>query len=757
MRYLKSIIPATFIALVFAAIAAGQVDITWTGSGDGSTFSDDGNWNPSVGSQGPEFAFIDDSLKFDSTGTSVDNDLDPAMNGDALLQLGPGSGDEATSAAFHFLAGSGEFTFNGFGVQAGSAGNDGVFRADAGAGMLQTFNIPISLTGGNKRRKVVLSNGGTVVFNGDMSFANSLLFLDEGAGRVELNGNNIGVGTGNITGGTNGSRVMLRNNVANSVISLGSDTALGDVGTGSWDAGDLQMRGFTANQITFLDTDAPRDLSGYFVNLSNASGGGALRFSTPHDVSLGYLIRAGNGTRVAAVENTGVVTIENGIFASGNDVAQIITLLTGGTNGNAEGGNGEMIVNGRLFTTLIDPASASAAGTSATGGISIANQLVGLDGVTPINGGTSLRFGTFRLNGDSSTSWIGSQVTAQAGARVYIGNDGALGDSNSLVGVISGAMLDIGTHTIDQRLARTDGGTVRGNGTLTNELDWSFEGTLQPGGASPVASDAIAFDFSGAAIGNTLQFEANSTIDFVLDAGLTSSTVDVTGSLGGGTSVVFADNAFNFTDLTAGDLGLGDYTLFDGDANTTFSLGAGVSLAGLGDFGGSLSIVGDDLILTLTDSPSGGAGDFNSDGNYDCADVDALVADIATGMNTTSFDLTGDGMVDNDDLISWLGEAGEENLGAGRSYLIGDANLDGVVDTSDFNVWNSNKFTSAPAWCQGDFNADGVVDTSDFNLWNSNKFTSADVAAVPEPGSLSILLLGVCCLFRGMRRGRRFA
>ena len=45
-------------------------------------------------------------------------------------------------------------------------------------------------------------------------------------------------------------------------------------------------------------------------------------------------------------------------------------------------------------------------------------------------------------------------------------------------------------------------------------------------------------------------------------------------------------------------------------------------------------------------------------------------------------------------------------------------------------MWNSNKFTSVAAWCSGDFNADGVVDISDFNVWNGNKFTASDASAV---------------------------
>ena len=114
--------------------------------------------------------------------------------------------------------------------------------------------------------------------------------------------------------------------------------------------------------------------------------------------------------------------------------------------------------------------------------------------------------------------------------------------------------------------------------------------------------------------------------------------------------------------------------------------------------------------------------DFNQDGQLDCDDVDALVFDIAFNNNTLSFDLNGDGKVSNDDLDLWLAQAGSANLGTGQTYQSGDANLDGVVDVSDFNLWNGSKFTNTAAWCSGDFNADGAVDVSDFNLWNNNKF-----------------------------------
>jgi Concanavalin A-like lectin/glucanases superfamily/Calcineurin-like phosphoesterase len=136
-------------------------------------------------------------------------------------------------------------------------------------------------------------------------------------------------------------------------------------------------------------------------------------------------------------------------------------------------------------------------------------------------------------------------------------------------------------------------------------------------------------------------------------------------------------------------------------------------------------------------------GDFNGDGDYNCLDVDQLVANIVARNDNPLFDVTGDGTVDQDDLVEWLGEAGSNNLGAGRAYLPGDANLDGVVDGSDFGVWNSNRFTMVSAWCKGDFNASGIVDGTDFGIWNANKFTSSDSRVVPEPATIGLWLLVV--------------
>ena len=151
--------------------------------------------------------------------------------------------------------------------------------------------------------------------------------------------------------------------------------------------------------------------------------------------------------------------------------------------------------------------------------------------------------------------------------------------------------------------------------------------------------------------------------------------------------------------------------------------------------------------------------DFDGDGDCDLADLDALTQEIVAGTDTPLFDLNGDGVVTisdvTDDTTGWLAQGGAANadITGGNPFLEGDANLDGFVDVTDFNIWNMNKFQSTGLWSLADFSADGASDVTDFNIWNMNKFTSSQPAGVPEPAGMATLLIGMLGL--GFARRRR--
>jgi hypothetical protein len=88
----------------------------------------------------------------------------------------------------------------------------------------------------------------------------------------------------------------------------------------------------------------------------------------------------------------------------------------------------------------------------------------------------------------------------------------------------------------------------------------------------------------------------------------------------------------------------------------------------------------------------------------------------------------------------------------------GDANVDGKVDSGDFNALASHFGASSQLWASGDFNYDGKVDTVDFNALAGNFGASGAASAaaaslgsqVPEPAALSLL----SCIAVGTLRRR---
>jgi hypothetical protein len=105
----------------------------------------------------------------------------------------------------------------------------------------------------------------------------------------------------------------------------------------------------------------------------------------------------------------------------------------------------------------------------------------------------------------------------------------------------------------------------------------------------------------------------------------------------------------------------------------------------------------------------------------------------------------------------------------------GDANLDGVVDGSDYSLIDNGFNNHLTGWFNGDFNYDGVVDGSDYTLIDNTynmqgnslgTLTAAELvastseqiagtAAVPEPASLGMLAITGIAMLGRRRRAHR--
>ena len=131
--------------------------------------------------------------------------------------------------------------------------------------------------------------------------------------------------------------------------------------------------------------------------------------------------------------------------------------------------------------------------------------------------------------------------------------------------------------------------------------------------------------------------------------------------------------------------------------------------------------------------PEPAPGEFNADGTLDALDIDLLSLEVIQGLDNTLFDLTMDGLVNQADRDEWV-----VNL---KGTMFGDANLDLVVDDTDFAILSGNLFQAGTSWSTADFTGDGVTDGSDFNIWNNNRGFNGVAATVPEPGRLSMWLL----------------
>lgn len=143
--------------------------------------------------------------------------------------------------------------------------------------------------------------------------------------------------------------------------------------------------------------------------------------------------------------------------------------------------------------------------------------------------------------------------------------------------------------------------------------------------------------------------------------------------------------------------------------------------------------------------------DFNLDLSCDARDLDALysLGPINTGFARTDatekYDLNGDDRIDLFDLDEWLEGAADYN-GLPSAYVYGDADLDGLFNSSDFvTVFLAGGYESGEdgqTWETGDWNGDGLFNSSDFiRAFKTGAYEQVKTASVPEPNSAGTFAL----------------
>jgi hypothetical protein len=240
-----------------------------------------------------------------------------------------------------------------------------------------------------------------------------------------------------------------------------------------------------------------------------------------------------------------------------------------------------------------------------------------------------------------------------------------------------------------------------------------------------VAGDTV--NVNSTAAGAPVELAPNSGTDLI-NVNETNATapVQIDPSSGDDTVNVNTDGVGSATALFPGTMRIGALTIGSGGLAQLTSSGAKVlSMTSLNITGtGKLDLTDNDAIIDYTGaSPvnsihnllaSGyAAGVWNGAGINSSVAASNPVKDTALGYGESSAILGGGGG-------TFSGVAVDATAILIKYTWYADANLDGKVDTLDFNTLAANFGGSGKHWFQGDFNFDGLVDTLDFNKLAAN-------------------------------------
>lgn len=298
------------------------------------------------------------------------------------------------------------------------------------------------------------------------------------------------------------------------------------------------------------------------------------------------------------------------------------------------------------------------------------------------------------INDDNTDGFVGSSIDVNGWSPFR-------DDPDNLVGAI-------GTVNVDDGTSGRQGAGAELDGTFYLDNLWvSDTGNILLNSASNYRNGIVNEDiFGGIDINPNATYRVNG--EFLRVAGGADATVNFAVSTGTGTAATDPANEIAGIEIPVIDIDTGAITEME-----EFSFE--ITGADLLSAGGQINLVAD---LTSTTAIPGfpGSVSFADSGNPE------FVSQVR--IDNISVDIS----------------------------LPGDADNDFDVDGDDLAIWGSNFGQIAAQNSPGDFVGDSIINGNDFLTWQRNfngsaaSFATAAAAAVPEPGSSTLLVFSVVAL-----------
>ncbi len=609
---------------------------------------------------------------------------------------------------------------------------------------LNTTVSPGSVTVNNSSGNYSISGTGTIAGTGSLT--------KSGTATLTLSTANTYTGGTNINGG---------------VLNVGSSGALGTTGVVSFGGGTLQYSSSNTTDYSSRFSSAVNQAFRVDTNGRNVTWATALTSSG------GSLAKLGAGTLTLNAQETysGATTIGGG------------TLLVGAANYLSP--NSSVNVSGGTLDVSAAPEQIAGLTVGASGTLNL-----GIAGGLLTDTGTASFGGTLNISGSPS----GSPVELMS----YTSDSGTFAS----VPTFAGYNLVYGSNELELVLAGPANITWTNAGSTylwdtTTSSNWN-NGT---GAAVFNSQDNVTFDDNNPS--NTsanYSVTLNTTVSpgsVTVNNSLGNYSISGTGTIGGtgsltksgsGTLTLSTANAYSGgTIVTAGKV------LIEPTSPTTSALPTGaLSISGNGivqladNVSAGTPLGTSNVNLTSLSLTGNGTLDIGNNRviiDYSSPATDPI-ASIAAWIENGFYDLAGPQIISSDiaadDAASGLSYGigyadGADGLVAGLPSgeieimftLLGDANLDGTVNSEDFTPFSANVGKNG-SWDDGDFNYDGTVNSEDFTPFSADLGKSATLAAaagtlesaggislanVPEPASMGLLTLGLASAL--VRRRRR--